>query len=99
MVLGADFQDTGCALRVFKRSALDGVFGFNGLHRFLPILVQAGGSKTREVPVNHRPRLAGVSKYGVWNRLCRGVVDLFAVAWFQRRRLRKIKVKHWPETK
>jgi len=73
-VLGADFRDTGCALRVFKRAALDGVFPFNGWHRFLPILVHRAGATTKEVPVNHRPRVAGVSKYGVWNRLGRGLL-------------------------
>lgn len=85
--LGHDFRDTGCALRVFKRECLAGLFGFNGLHRFLPILVAGGGWKTREVPVNHRPRTAGVSKYGVWNRVWRGLFDLVGVAWFQKRRL------------
>lgn len=85
-VLNADFQDTGCAVRVFKRSTLAGVFPFNGLHRFLPIIVHGGGAKVVEVPVNHRPRVAGVSKYGVWNRLWRGIVDLFAIAWYQKRR-------------
>jgi len=88
--LGVDFRDTGCAIRVFKREALNGVFPFNGLHRFLPILVHGGGARTLEVPVNHRPRVAGVSKYGVWNRLGRGVYDLFAIAWYQKRRLKKV---------
>jgi hypothetical protein len=82
-----DFADTGCALRAFKRSALEGVFVFNGLHRFLPILVAGNGSRCREVPVNHRARVAGVSKYGVWNRLGRGLFDLVGVAWYQRRRI------------
>jgi glycosyltransferase involved in cell wall biosynthesis len=90
--LGVDFHDTGCALRVFKRSALQGVFPFNGLHRFLPVLVQGGGATTLEVPVNHRPRVAGVSKYGVWNRLGRGITDLFAISWYQKRRLRPVQV-------
>lgn len=85
--LGWDFADTGCALRAFKRTSLAGVFPFNGLHRFLPILVAGNGSKVVEVPVNHRPRTAGVSKYGVWNRLGRGIFDLVGVAWYQRRRL------------
>ena len=89
-MLGVDFADTGCALRAFKRSSLDGLFPFNGLHRFLPVLVHGGGAKVREIPVNHRPRVAGVSKYGVWNRLGRGVADLFALAWYQRRRLRPV---------
>jgi dolichol-phosphate mannosyltransferase len=86
--LGGDFRDTGCALRVFKRETLSGVFPFNGLHRFLPVLVYGGGFKTLEVPVNHRPRVAGTSKYGVWNRLGRGIYDLIAIAWYQKRRYR-----------
>jgi glycosyltransferase involved in cell wall biosynthesis len=84
--LGVNFRDTGCAIRAFKREALAGVFPFNGLHRFLPILVHGGGFKTLEVPVRHRPRVAGVSKYGVWNRLGRGVYDLIAISWYQKRR-------------
>jgi dolichol-phosphate mannosyltransferase len=86
-VLKADFHDTGCALRAFKRSALNGVIPFDGFHRFLPILVHGNGSKTLELPVNHRPRVAGVSKYGVWNRLGRGIYDLIAIRWYQKRRL------------
>ena len=89
-VLGVDFCDTGCAARVFKRSALRGLFPFNGLHRFLPVLVYSAGARTREIPINHRPRLAGASKYGLWNRLGRGILDLFAVAWYQRRRIADI---------
>src|SRR5438093_3693135 len=89
-VLGVDFQDTGCALRAFKRAALEGIFPFHGWHRFLPILVEGGGATTKEVPVNHRPRLAGVSKYGVWDRFGRGIFDLIGVRWYQKRRLRRI---------
>jgi len=85
-VLGVNFLDTGCGLRAFKRSALNGVFPFNGLHRFLPILVHNAGATTREIPINHRPRVAGFSKYGLWDRLGRGIFDLFAMAWYQRRR-------------
>jgi dolichol-phosphate mannosyltransferase len=91
--LGYGFRDTGCALRVFRRAALAGLPGFNGLHRFLPILVAGGGFRTKEVPVHHRPRLAGVSKYGIWNRLGRGIYDLVGVAWFQRRRLKAVAVE------
>lgn len=85
--LKADFADTGCAMRVFKRSALDGILPFNGWHRFLPLLVHHNGLRTIEVPVNHRPRVAGISKYGLWNRLWRGIYDLMGVAWYQKRRL------------
>ncbi|MBI3879741.1 MAG: glycosyltransferase family 2 protein [Verrucomicrobia bacterium] len=88
--LGADFQDTGCACRVFKRTALEGVLPFNGWHRFLPILVAGNGVSTKEVPVNHRPRVAGVSKYGVWNRVWRGLYDLVGVGWLQKRRLKRV---------
>jgi dolichol-phosphate mannosyltransferase len=91
--LGVDFRDTGCAIRAFKRSALAGVFPFNGLHRFLPVLVHGGGATTMEVPVRHRPRTAGVSKYGVWNRLGRGIYDLLAIAWYQKRRYRPVPVQ------
>lgn len=92
-VLKADFADTGCAMRVFKRSALDGVLPFHGWHRFLPILVHGNGANTLEVPVNHRPRVAGVSKYGVWNRVWRGIYDLVGVGWYQKRRLRRVRVE------
>ena len=86
-VLKVDFRDTGCAIRAFKRSTLTHLFPFNGLHRFLPVLVHGNGARTLEVPVNHRPRVAGVSKYGVWNRLGRGVHDLLAIAWYLKRRI------------
>jgi dolichol-phosphate mannosyltransferase len=88
--LKADFQDTGCAIRVFKRETMEGILPFNGLHRFLPILVHANGFRTVEVPVNHRARVAGVSKYGVWNRVWRGMYDLIGVGWLIKKRLRKV---------
>ena len=95
--LGVDFQDAGCSLRAFKRAALNGVLPFNGWHRFLPILVHGGGATTKEIPVNHRPRVAGVSKYGVWNRLGRGILDLMGVAWYQKRRLRPVPFTKIPQ--
>ena len=94
--LGHAFRDTGCALRVFRRACLDGIPGFNGLHRFLPILVAGGGWRIREIPVNHRPRVAGVSKYGVWNRVWRGLYDLVGVGWFMKRRLKATPVDPLP---
>jgi dolichol-phosphate mannosyltransferase len=95
-VLGVDFRDTGCALRVFKRSALDSLFAFNGFHRFMPVLAHSAGARVVELPVNHRQRVAGVSKYGVLNRLGRGIFDLFAVAWYQRRQIPPIPVTAFP---
>ena len=94
--LKVDVQDSGCAIRVFRRSTLSAAFPFNGLHRFLPILVATAGFKTLEVSVNHRARTAGVSKYGVGNRLWRGIFDLFAIKWFQRRRLPSVEVTSTP---
>ena len=91
-VLKVDVCDTGCAIRIFKRDVLASVFPFNGLHRFFPILVAGAGFKIREVPVHHRARTAGVSKYGIGNRLWRGIFDLFAIAWFQKRRLNRVKI-------
>jgi dolichol-phosphate mannosyltransferase len=88
--LGVDFRDTGCSLRVFRRSALQQVFPFHGWHRFLPVLVHAAGVTVCELPVSHRHRSAGRSKYGVWNRLGHGLFDLIGVAWYQRRILRAI---------
>ena len=88
--LKVDFRDTGCGIRTYKRTCLYGVFAFNGVHRFLPVIVHGNGSKTLELPVRHRARLTGVSKYGVWNRLWRGIYDLFAISWYQKRRLNPI---------
>ncbi|MHC1762716.1 MAG: glycosyltransferase family 2 protein [Verrucomicrobiia bacterium] len=96
LVLGVDFADTGCAVRVFRRTVLAGVLPFNGVHRFLPVLVHGAGARTLELPVRHRPRVAGVSKYGIWNRLGRGIADLLAVAWYQRRRLKPVAVERLP---
>jgi dolichol-phosphate mannosyltransferase len=57
------------------------------MHRFLPALVRAAGGSIRSVPVSHRPRHAGRSKYGIGNRLWVGIVDLFGVRWLVRRRV------------
>ena len=94
--LKVDFCDTGCAFRVFKREALKGIFPFNGLHRFLPVLVHGNGARTREIPIGHRARVAGVSKYGLWNRLGRGIYDLIAIAWYQKRRLPHVQTSELP---
>jgi glycosyltransferase involved in cell wall biosynthesis len=93
LVLGIDFQDTGCALRMFRRSAIEGLVPFNGWHRFLPVLVAAAGVRTRELPAGHRPRVEGVSKYGVWNRVWRGLYDLVGVGWYLKRRIGRVPVR------
>jgi dolichol-phosphate mannosyltransferase len=95
-VLKVDFCDTGCAFRAFRREALRGVFPFNGVHRFMPVLVHANGIRTKEIPICHRARVAGESKYGMWDRLWRGIYDLIAISWYQKRRLSKINVTELP---
>ncbi len=77
--------DTGCGLKVFARETFLALPNFDHMHRFLPALVMRNGGAVVSVPVNHRPRERGSSKYGVHNRLWVGIVDLFGVAWLQRR--------------
>ncbi len=77
--------DTGCGLKVFARETFLMLPNFDHIHRFLPALVIRGGGAVVSVPVNHRPRERGTSKYGLHNRLWVGIVDLFGVAWLQRR--------------
>ena len=88
-VLGVDFRDSGCNLRVFKAAVLQGLPAFDGIHRFMPILAQGAGAIVKEVPVDHHPRTAGKSNYGVWNRLGRGMIDLLMVRWLMMRQLLK----------
>ena len=84
-LLGDDTPDSGCGLKVMTREAFLDMPRFNHMHRFLPALMIRRGGKVLSVPVNHRPRERGVSKYGVWNRLWVGIVDLFGVRWLQAR--------------
>ena len=77
--------DAGCTFRALRREALREVPVFNGMHRFLPTLLRLKGFKVVEIPVNHRPRIRGVSKYGIGNRMFRGLVDCFAILWFRKR--------------
>ncbi len=82
---GDSFQDAGCGLRAIRREALAEVPVFNGMHRFLPTIVRLQGFAISEVPVGHRPRMTGRSKYGIGNRLFRGILDCFAMLWWRRR--------------
>lgn len=83
--LGDTVTDAGCAFRVIRREALAELPRFNGMHRFLPTLLGLQGLAVREVNVSHRPRLRGQSKYGVHNRLWRGLYDCLAMRWYRRR--------------
>ncbi|MFD2190436.1 glycosyltransferase family 2 protein [Pistricoccus aurantiacus] len=77
--------DTGCGLKLIRRDAFLTLPYFDHMHRFLPALVQAQGGRCRSVSVNHRPRRAGQSKYGLHDRLWVGLVDMLGVLWLQRR--------------
>jgi glycosyltransferase involved in cell wall biosynthesis len=80
-------SDVGCSLRVMRASFLRRVKLYRGMHRFLPTLLRMEGARVIELPVSHRPRLRGHSKYGIANRLFVGLADVFAVRWMQSRRL------------
>ena len=77
--------DTGCGLKLMHRETFLGLPHFNHMHRFLPALYQRAGSRVISVPVRHRPRTHGTSKYGLRNRLWVGIVDLFGVQWLIKR--------------
>ena len=83
-----NIADTGCTLKIFRREHVRKLKLFKGMHRFLPTLLRMEGCAVTEVPVNHRPRLRGKAKYGVWNRAFRGLRDVFAVRWMQSRSIR-----------
>jgi glycosyltransferase involved in cell wall biosynthesis len=85
---GHGVRDVGCSLRVMRREHLERVGLYTGLHRFLPTLLAWEGARIVEMEVGHRPRAAGRSKYGLWNRMVRGFQDLMAVRWMRGRRLR-----------
>jgi dolichol-phosphate mannosyltransferase len=84
-LLGDATPDTGCGLKLFPRTLFLDLPAFDHMHRFLPALVLRDGGTVRSVAVNHRPRGGGISKYGVFDRLGVGIVDLFGVWWLQRR--------------
>ncbi len=83
-----DIRDSACGLKVFTQQCIPTLKLFNGMHRFLPTLVKMAGFRVLEIPINHRPRSAGKTKYGVSNRLFRALRDTFAVRWMQSRALR-----------
>jgi dolichol-phosphate mannosyltransferase len=85
-------RDTGCTLKAMRRECREALLPFHGMHRFIPALIKGLGYKLAEIPVNHRPRVAGVSKYGFGNRAFRATMDMFAVRWLLGRQI-KIRIK------
>lgn len=78
-------SDAGCTYRAIRREALQELLVFNGMHRFLPTILRLQGFRVTEIEVNHRPRTTGSSKYGVGNRVWRGIADCFAMRWYRKR--------------
>ncbi|MEA3210428.1 MAG: dolichol-phosphate mannosyltransferase [Chthoniobacter sp.] len=90
---GDGVRDTGCTLKAMRRECREALVPFHGMHRFIPALVKGMGYKLVELPVNHRPRVAGVSKYGFGNRAWKATCDMFAVKWLLTRQVR-IRIKN-----
>jgi dolichol-phosphate mannosyltransferase len=87
-VLRDGTRDTGCGLKAFRRDVFVALPYFDGLHRFLPALVRREGYEIGYVDVVDRPRRAGTSNYGLWDRLWVGILDLAGVWWLIRRKRR-----------
>ncbi|MGI8481716.1 MAG: glycosyltransferase family 2 protein [Chthoniobacterales bacterium] len=80
-------RDTGCTLKAMRRECIGALVPFKGMHRFIPALVKGAGYRLVEVPVNHRARKFGQSKYSLGNRAVRATLDMFGVRWLLSRRL------------
>jgi dolichol-phosphate mannosyltransferase len=88
-------RDTGCTLKAMRRECRQALVPFRGMHRFIPALVKGMGYKLTEIPVNHRPRIHGESKYKFGSRARKATEDMFAVRWLLTRQL-KYKVNEEP---
>ena len=80
-------RDTGCTLKAMRRECVVALVPFKGMHRFIPALIKGAGFRLVEIPVNHRARRFGLSKYGFGNRALRATVDMFGVRWLLSRQL------------
>ena len=84
--VGDGVRDTGCTLKAMRRDCREALLLFNGMHRFIPALIRNMGWRVTELPVNHRARVSGVSKYGFGNRAWRATMDMLGVRWLNSRR-------------
>lgn len=80
-------RDTGCTLKAMRSECAAALVPFKGMHRFIPALVRGSGYRLVEIPVNHRPRRFGQTKYGFGSRAVRATMDMFGVRWLLSRRL------------
>lgn len=81
-------RDTGCTLKAMRRECRNALVPFRGMHRFIPALIKGAGYKLVEIPVNHRPRIHGESKYKFGSRVFKATADMFAVRWLLSRQLK-----------
>lgn len=86
--VGDGIPDTGCSLKLYRRSCFDKIKMFHGMHRFLPALFLIEGFVIKSVPVNHRERTKGQTKYNLFNRSFNTISDMFAVSWMRKRCLK-----------
>lgn len=86
-------HDTGCSLKVYRKKCLERIKMYHGMHRFLPALFKIEGFRIVEIPVNHRERTQGKTKYNFFNRSFNTIADMWAVRWMNKRRLH-YKIKH-----
>ncbi len=93
-ITGDQVSDAGCTFRSIRRSVLDEIPIFDGMHRFLPTLLRIQGYRVVEIPINHRPRTRGHSKYGINDRLWRGIRDCFAIRWYRARAIEADRIRH-----
>ena len=85
IVLNEDTIDTGCSLKAFRTELADDFPPLNGMHRFIPSYLLMKGAVIKHIPVNHRPRSLGISKYTNLGRLRKTVWDLFSIVWMKNR--------------
>ncbi|HEX8372815.1 MAG TPA: glycosyltransferase family 2 protein [Chthoniobacterales bacterium] len=85
--IGDGVRDTGCSLKALRTECRRALLPFYGMHRFIPALIKNAGYKVVEMPVNHRHRQFGISKYGLGNRAIKATMDMFGVAWLNSRRV------------
>ena len=85
MMTNDGIQDTGCPLKVLHTDYAKRIPFFTGMHRFIPALILLQKGKVKQVPVRHFPRIAGQSKYHLWNRLVSPFIDCFVYRWMKKR--------------
>lgn len=92
-LLDDNVRDTGCSLKLFRRQDFLDLPFFDHIHRFIPTMMKASGVDVVLVDVGHRPRQAGTSKYGFWDRLWVGIYDLVGVRWLLKRQIANVELE------